>query len=480
MTKILIVSPFSGRKVGGGLATLNQQLTEAFSADSNNDVKLLTVKLPAHSTLDPAEHGKANIVYIEDKKADSLQLLSAHDDEREKLYTLLNEAVEQESISKLIGEGWIPEIIIGHSRFSGPAAVKLRNLWYKAARVEYFLHSFPVEGTLLSGDRKVADRKVAEEQAWMPQANVAVGVGPFLTAGAEQILSGVKDREARVHEFMPGTAVDPEPVSYLGVQPGRPRLELLMIGRASAPIKGLEDLLLAVTQLEDLDIDLHIRIRGYAKDQIEVARVQQFVDEIMVSVPHVVEPGGFERVPDGAFQRTHHHIDRVEVLELTESAQVLRADIRRSHAVLMPSYVEHFGLSPLEAAGHGVPILVTEMSGVGMFLKDQTRTAKNIGDAFVVQDLHDRFPRPLKVAEFLVNTPKDTYDQRPAKWSAAIRGLAENGALENRFGLAKQLHAQLKQYTWAHCAKALVDAANVKWDKTATVQGANGEVTQRM
>jgi len=53
MPKILMVAPFSGRKVGGGLATLNQQLVEALAADNANDVRMLTPRLPDHSAADP-------------------------------------------------------------------------------------------------------------------------------------------------------------------------------------------------------------------------------------------------------------------------------------------------------------------------------------------------------------------------------------------------------------------------------------------
>jgi glycosyltransferase involved in cell wall biosynthesis len=473
-----MVAPFSGRKVGGGLATLNQQLTEALAADGANDVRMLTPRLPAHSAADPSDHGEAQFVYLDDPKGDQRKLLSASEEDREEIYELLGKAAGEQSIKDVIGAGWVPDIIIGHSRFSGPAAVTLRNNWYPDARVAYFLHSYPVEGTLLTGDRKIADAKIKQEQEWMPQADVVLAVGPLLRAGAQQILSGVSGtHRARVHEFIGGTPLDPDPVTYLGVQPGKPRLELLMIGRASARIKGFEDLLVAVTQLEDLDVDLHVRIRGYANDPVEVMRAQEFVDGLMVSVPHVQEHG-FKRMADGAYERQHHYINRVEVLELAQSTHVINADIRRSHAVLMPSYVEHFGLSPLEAAGHGVPILVNQMSGAGMFLADTSRFEEAIGDASVVRDLTFRPDRPLNVGEFLARTPVDVYDKRPEAWAAAIRQLADPSVLEQRFIMARKLYETLKGYSWAHCAKALVAAADPKWGKQPTVQVANGEVRE--
>jgi len=474
MPKILMVAPFSGRKVGGGLATLNQQLVEALAADGANDVRMLTPRLPDHSSVDPGDHGRARFVYLDDPKGAQRKVLATNEKDREEIYALLNAEAAKETIKAVIGADWVPDIIIGHSRFSGPAAITLRDKWYPKARAAYFLHSYPVEGTLLTGDKKISDEKIRQEQEWMPKADVVLAVGPLLRAGAQAILSGVSGTyRARVHEFIGGTPLDPDPVSHLGVQPGRPRLELLMIGRASAQIKGLEDLLLAVGQLDDLDIDLHVRIRGYAKDPIEVMHAQQFVDGLLVSVPHV-EEHGFKRVADGAFERQHRFNDRVDILELATSAQVIEADIRRSHVVIMPSYVEHFGLSPLEGAGHGVPILVNQMSGAAMFLADTSRFEQAIGDACVVPDL--TLQGPLNVAAFLAHTPKDVYDKRPEAWAAAIRKLADHQVLEARFALARKLYDKLKGYSWAHCAKALVSATNAKWAKQPTIQVANGEV----
>ena len=165
MARILVVLPYSGAKVGGGLANVNQELTEALSL--KHEVKLLTVKLPEHSAPDQNKHGDAKIVFIEHPEAAKMTNPGRIDTERNRLYEIINNAPDSaKSAAELgLGDDWTPDIIIGHSRFSGPAAIKLRDKFYKKAKVYYFVHSVPAEGVIVFGQGITSSKTASEKQA---------------------------------------------------------------------------------------------------------------------------------------------------------------------------------------------------------------------------------------------------------------------------------------------------------------------------
>jgi glycosyltransferase involved in cell wall biosynthesis len=461
MANILIVLPYSGRRFGGGVAVFNAEITKALKLE-NHDVKLLTMRLPDKLNPLSDEHGNAELLYIENDR--TLQMVdpggASGDEDRNLLYKLFNseEVLLSEAVRTTIQAGaWSPDIIIGHSRFSGPAAILLREKWFKKAKAVYFVHSIPVEGSVLKGyeayeepiTSEVALQKFEMEKAWMPRANLVVAVGPLIRAGVAMILQQAKS-SVRVHECIGGVDTDLEPVKY---EPKK-TVDLLFLGRASAPIKGLEDLLLAALKLKDEDICIDVRYwddRTYAADRtVNRQNVQEWVDGLL----------GDE---------SKRHI-RVNIKEKTTN---VRDEVRTHHGLLMPSYIEHFGLVPFDALGHGIPVLVNEISGAGMFLGDETRFGK-YGPPCVVMDFDLRLKRPLQPANFLVNVAKDAFDNRPDAWAKAIHEFAQN--VPARFAGAHEIHRILKGFSWRDCAQGIIAGAAEDGDSLITVQGGNGTI----
>ncbi|MBB6248714.1 glycosyltransferase [Rhodanobacter sp. A1T4] len=482
MSNILIVLPYSGRSFGGGLAVFNQEFTKALVANGHS-VKLLTldVRVPSgRAPINPTaeDHGRATILYINDEPI-LMQNPGGIDKEREELYERINDPdylARNDVQAKVLGSGapWHPEIIIGHSRFSGAAAILLKNRYFHDAKTSYFLHSYPVEGTVLTGydaygeaiDTESAERKIALEAEWMKRADLVVPVGPLLRAGALKLLNGAK---VRIHECIGGV----EATERVRFREPRGPIRLLFNGRATAPIKGLEDILLAAQILRDdgdcPPLELHVRYwadrnfypGGPIHPSTEVRTVdyqaaQKFADEIV---------------------NVGSHAGKVTVL-VGPSTTTIMDEVRASYGVLMPSYIEHFGLVPMEALSAGVPVLVNEISGAGMFLARLARTQAECLEKCVVHDFYKRVSAS-EPDDFLEPrlVPTTAFDGRPAAWAKAIKELATD--LPIRFKDAGELGDELSRYySWQDCAKAFHRACGVSYEECAVtfqIRGGNLE-----
>jgi glycosyltransferase involved in cell wall biosynthesis len=381
----------------GGLPVFNQHLTESLAED--HDVTLLT----ARSENIPHSGVKSIIGYdppIEDgvRVAENpwLQRIASRD---------------PRDLGLIDPRKGSYDLVIGHTRLSGPAAIKLRDNWYPNARVIYFLHTSPerlLPFKFPNDPEKVRERlreNLAIQHAAMPRADIVVGVGPLLMEEAKKLSSG-GDFLPSVHELIPGTQVEPL-VEYQN----RNKLHLLLMGRTDDALKGVDDALQAVKYLNKAGTEVHLTIRGAHEATMKVARNNA---ESLAGVGNVT------------------------VKPFTQDLSELRKDIRTSDALIMPSKHEGFGLVATEATGHGIPILVNEESGVAQFLGDESRLPSDLVQSLVVQE-----PSDLRL--------------RSQEWAAAIRRLKDE--LPQRRQLAQALREKLRAYSWTYACHALIEAS---------------------
>ncbi|NEQ40435.1 MAG: hypothetical protein F6K40_31080, partial [Okeania sp. SIO3I5] len=261
--KILIVLPYSGAQFTGGLAVVNEELTKELA--KNHDVKLLTFELNSKVMATKAGHGDADLLVIKDQHTKSGQKKLTkelggegllNEDERDQLYFLMeNDEVLRYAHENLLND-WTPEIILGHSRFSGPAAINLKKDYFTEAKVGYFLHSYPlVEGFLVAGyeifeekiDKEKAQEKFDKEKEWIGQADIVLAMGPLMRLAARLILDDVSCNHTRVHEVISG--IDKKYDAIPPWQENESCITLLLSGRASAAVKGFQDIVIAALDL---------------------------------------------------------------------------------------------------------------------------------------------------------------------------------------------------------------------------------------
>ncbi|MFI7134122.1 glycosyltransferase [Nonomuraea sp. NPDC050153] len=338
------------------------------------------------------------------------------------------------------GEELPPEVdvVIGHSRYSGPAALRAREELYPDTPLVHMLHM--VTGAL----GRIADMEALGrdfegiERAIVSEADMLVGVGPVLASEARRLAdTNPGDREPPVHELLPGVAFEaPRQRPFFGER----TRTVLLIGRADAAQKGGHEAALMIRELQK-DLDVRLVIRGAAPETVLEAR---------------------ERLSTVAGRE-------VEVKPFTLDRQEMLADMRRADVVIMPSRGEGFGLVGLEAAGAAVPILVPRSSGVGALLGDSGRFPPElIRSSLVEQGFEDRVPVERWVAhlkEILRDVPRaqekarqlqEVLREANSTWKgaaeslvAAVRGLEPGPAT----GTAALDLPPLSGDGWVNCAQ---------------------------
>jgi hypothetical protein len=417
--RVLVVCDESGLGLGG-VPVFNMEMVKGLQQD--HDVTLLTVD--KHEDYDHGkttrQHGGARIVNV---------TVPDVDEGRDRLNIV---ALGSPGEHGLPDKSDAFDIVVGHSRFSGPAAQKIRDDWYPEARVVHFLHTSPVRLDKIKDQPDKGIKKATTERELMHKADLVAGVGSLLTKEAERLSEQVL-RIPALHEFVPGTEVE-EPVepSMLNQAKYRLRLprklKLLLPGRATDEIKGVEAAVSAIGILRrprakgGQGLDVRLTIRGGpdpAKHPEEHARWKSIIEA--------------------------HGEGGVTMLPFTSDAAELANDREHTHAVIMPSLHEGFGLVATEAAGRSLPVLVNGESGAAQFLDQVSRQ----GAGMTVD-------APFQMDAATGREVAGGADQRAQAWASAIATLRKR--LPAARGDAEELHGILKNYTWRHAAQALVAA----------------------
>ncbi|MFF5358321.1 glycosyltransferase [Streptomyces scabiei] len=433
---ILVVSDNSGRGEGGA-EVFNQELAEALARRHNVTLLTANSRMPQHEGIQKVVQSDPPLIDPPPGTEGEPRPL----ERRDWLEELAGRDPQQYGLEDPAAQPY--DLIIGHSRFSGPAAAGLRENWYQDARLVHFLHTSPERLPFVRGlSPEKAEAKAAKdagvERDLMERSDVVVGVGPLL-AQASRDLSTEGVHIPHSHEFVPGTKIY-EPVQH---DPAPERLNLLVMGRVNDPLKGVRDAAEAVAQLNAAGVRVHLTVRGVPDEALQV----ETQELLRLSKGHVTVKGR------------------------TSNLDELNEDIRAAHAMIMPSKHEGFGMVASEGLGHGVPVLVNEESGAAQFLQDADRFPPEIGGACVVTEPRDG------------STRADT-------WMRAIARLSQD--LPQRQAGALRIREILQQYSWEHAAEATVQAAMEQTplprrdpralvtaqerDLLRTVQGPNGQL----
>lgn len=271
------------------------------------------------------------------------------------------------------------DAIIGHSRYSGPAALRVRDQLYPDTPFVHTIHM--VTGALA----RVADRPDLEvefegiERRMTAAADMVLGIGPVLENEARRLVAtNPGDHLPRVASIIPGVPFEEQ--RLLPWDGERPR-NVLFVGRADAPQQGAHHAALMVRRLREEGLDVRLTVRGAAPQILEQIR------------------GRLEDISGSDVAVKPFTNDRNEIL----------ADMRAADVMVMPSQAEGFGLVGLEALGAGLPILVPDTSGVGAFLGDPNRFPPEVTRRSLVEqgfEDHVYLPRwTSKLREILLDIP---------------------------------------------------------------------------
>jgi glycosyltransferase involved in cell wall biosynthesis len=441
--KILVVSDTSGLGLGG-VPVFNKLITEGLGANRDHDVTAFFVSDPAKAQA----HGNAkNITLDPDPEPDRQQ--------RKQDREVLEQAVRERSLEELGLEDDY-DIVIGHSRFSGPAAQMLAAKM-PGAKYVHVLHTDPTgleqakvgnpyDDAEVTARTRKGEENARVERETMAHDGITVGVGSLLTTVAEGLQAEGRgdDKVTDIHDLMPGIEVDSSHVPSVP-GPGEP-VKLLLMGRADDVIKGVGDALEAVRECHERGVQVELTIRG-------VGDGGRWTD-MQTAVNNLVGPD---------------HAGSVTLKGFTDKPEELKDDLREAHVVVMPSKTEGFGLVALEAAAMGVPVIVNRDSGYAQLLADEQRgIAPENAEHSVVMTPPADGPEVTPTESY-----PDTKPQRFHAYADAIEKYSQDAPQWRE--RAEGVREALAPFTWKHAGDALVDAVmNRPADAARTKQIAHG------
>lgn len=246
-----------------------------------------------------------------------------------------------------------PDVVIGHGRVTGQAAMWLVEDHYRDAKLISFLHVIPdrlefekdhgADGDPMS----VADDRSRTELVIAGRADLSVGVGPVLHHYLRDRLHGTGAAEP--YRLDPGFDVVGQPAAP---PPPSDTVRVLLVGRLNlreARVKGLD---IAARALGNV-----LRQRGANEPAVEL-------------VLRGVEEGQGRELPTALRIWAGTPSLRVVPRPYSLDEITLQQDLRQASVMIMPSRTEGFGLVGLEAITMGVPTLISKSSGIGALLTE--------------------------------------------------------------------------------------------------------------
>jgi glycosyltransferase involved in cell wall biosynthesis len=234
------------------------------------------------------------------------------------------------------------EVVIGHGRITGPAALgQVKDHWPGAAYV-HFVHMDPkaIEWHKPSNGSDpaiTAEDRIAIERKLGRAAALVVAVGPELRNHFSNYLQG--DRK-KVWEFLPGLFAS----DWTPTPPSSP--SCFIFGRLEdAELKGLyiAAKAMAVLRSSPPHQGTRLTVRGATEGRSRELR-EKLDSEAKASLAANVE------------------------LYTSDRETILRG-VRSAALVLMPSLQEGFGLTAMEAISEGTPVLISRTSGLARALE---------------------------------------------------------------------------------------------------------------
>lgn len=350
-TGVILFMMNSWASSAGGIQTVNRELCKALArkldASADNPIVACLVVDP-----DPDE--------ILDAKNAGVDLLSAEKVSRSEvddriLISMRNESLAERNVL----------IIVGHSKFTGNAAIHLREHQFPDAYVAFFFHMDPEETERFKSDwldpddgKRLAaerDQRRQIECELATQADMVFGVGPRLARRIEDAMQAFVEPGVRpppVYQLLCGMH-DHDPS-----HPGPSEPSIWALGRTDhVRVKGLDLFARAAGKIIKTWHEAEILkdrpeptffVRGGGDDIFELQSALENLarDQAERSVRFTVKPYTIER-------------------------QSLEEDLRRASVFVMPSRAEGYGLVAMEAISWRVPIIVSKNSGVGEMLNEE-------------------------------------------------------------------------------------------------------------
>ncbi|KAI8514411.1 hypothetical protein Bbelb_087350 [Branchiostoma belcheri] len=242
--------------------------------------------------------------------------------------------------------------IVGHVDVTSGAAKSIHDKRCQHAKLVLFNHDIPEETEHYMGTKKAlaAGRKMEDILKDAKNADAVFSLGRRIYDYFETKYMSLGEGKPRKHFlFLPR----PSPVfEAISVRPGGGEKVVLTVGRVTEvdKLKGHDLVARALGEVAEKIRNVRLCARGIDEDDYEASK-------------RILE----ENLHRGNIKPTLRPCGRQE-----DIAQ----DMQQAHLVLMPSRAEPFGLIGLEAIAAGIPVLISDKSGLADMIKDLIKEKK--------------------------------------------------------------------------------------------------------
>ncbi|XP_078577349.1 uncharacterized protein LOC144862587 [Branchiostoma floridae x Branchiostoma japonicum] len=328
--------------------------------------------------------------------------------------------------------------IVGHVDVTSRAARKIKEERFPQAKLAMFGHVAPEETEHYKSDEKAlgVGRKEASIQDDIGKADVVFSVGPSIHRHYDRFL---RRNHVTHHIFLPepSKVFREANVTFEEGKVRKPERVVLSIGRVRnvERLKGHDlaagSIDMAAQRLHN-QYTLRLRVRGIDENDFKDSK-------------RILE----DKLRSGRVKPT---------LLPYGTQEEIRRDMEACHLVLMPSRAEPFGLVGLEAIAAGVPVLVSEHSGL----------------AELIEELSDKLGQPTFRHRIVKMTGETATDADVEKWAERIEDVLKNARSE--FAEARDFREKLlaSKY-WEESHQKFLQACGITDGGSAQAEGGGAE-----
>jgi tetratricopeptide (TPR) repeat protein/glycosyltransferase involved in cell wall biosynthesis len=419
-TKTLISFATAWGTKFGGINAFNADLLRAVAAAFFEHLRTVCVVLTA-TDADEQDAKNSNVFLINLSASDTKNFRA---DLEPRVWELLQQKLPLDE------QHTIDTVWLGHDRITGAIALKAAQC--RGGKAALIHHMSYAHYEAHAENSAIAHEKENEQKSLFTQATYRIGIGPLL----KNALNDLVDKNDAA-ELIPGLA-DIVPRTQ-----ATRKFNVFMSGRLSDDAKKIKQAHLGLAgfghavALCDADVQYPDALKGKNSPQMKLRGV------------------AFENMPDNrSAQDAEQDIKRFvaehakralspSLLPFTQDRERLLDELRNASAALMPSWHEGFGLVAWEAIAAGVPLVLSQNSGVYQLL----------------DGIHNRMFTPLVQGLDLQGQVDDPFftDADKTKVAQAIITIARSPETW-RTNSARLREELLKDYTWASCAMNFVAA----------------------
>ncbi|XP_078700657.1 uncharacterized protein LOC144927212 [Branchiostoma floridae x Branchiostoma belcheri] len=242
--------------------------------------------------------------------------------------------------------------IVGHANVTSGAAKSIQENHHEEAKLVIFNHDIPEETEYYKGAEKAlaAGKKTEDILEDTKNADAVFSLGRRIFDHFEVKYKSLGESKPREHlMFLPR----PSPVfEAISIRPGGGQKVVLSVGRVTKvdKLKGHDLVARALGEVAEKIANVRLRVRGIDENDWEASK--RILEENL-------------------------HSGKIKPTLLPYGTQEdIAQDMQQAHLVLMPSRAEPFGLIGLEAIAAGIPVLISDKSGLADMIKDLIKEKK--------------------------------------------------------------------------------------------------------